>query len=128
MSKIGWFGSDEDGNVVSKTEIKSDGTVHKYDYTKPDDIQAGHGHVKWNNVSSYLNDNENPDKNIRDKNDSRSINRRWRGNGYDLGIYDLESLSLLQLKTLKETIQNEYMHSLDEIMIASINIKTKKLF
>lgn len=24
MSKIGWFGSDEDGNVVSKTEIRDD--------------------------------------------------------------------------------------------------------
>ena len=92
MGKTGWFSADDDGKVVAKTEIRDDGSVHRYDYTKPDDIEAGHGHKKWNDLDSYLHDDEHPDKTFREKDDPKSINRRWHGNGYDLNMHTLDKL------------------------------------
>ncbi len=113
MGKIGWFSTDDEGKVIAKTEIREDGTVHRYPYTKADDIKAGHGHDKWDSVDSYLYDDEHPDKTFRDKNDSKSKDRRWKGNGYDLGINELENLSLEELYSLKTA----FIHSTVELML-----------
>ena len=45
MAKTGWFSTDDDGNVIAKTEIRDDKSVHRYEYTKPDNIKKGHGHL-----------------------------------------------------------------------------------
>ena len=110
MSK-GWFScDDETGKVVAKTDMKKDGTVRRYDYTEPDDISKGHGDKKYDNMEQFLKNNPSF---VRDKNDPKSINRRWHGNGYDLGISELENLSLEELYSLKTA----FIHSTAELML-----------
>ena len=121
MSKTGWFGSDEDGRVVSKTEIDhSDGTVHKYPYTEADNIHAGHGHERWDSLDSYMNDNSNPDRTYRSTDDPRSINRRWRGDGYDLALDVLNDLSLEELELLLSPSKN-YVHTSEEMLVKGMH-------
>lgn len=117
MGKWGWFSSDDDGNVIAKTEVQSDGSVDRYDYTKADDISAGHGHKKWKSMDSYLHDDEHPDRKFRDKNDPESINRRWRGPGYDLALEMLNDLSLEELQELLELSSENYVHTSEEMFV-----------
>lgn len=117
MAKWGYFSCDENsGEVVAKTEVRSDGTVHRYDYTKPDDIKAGHGHKKWDDVDRYVKDNEHPDQTYRTKDAQNSQDRRWYGNGYGLGINSLGTMSIDDLYNLKSSLETEYVHSTFEIM------------
>lgn len=117
MKKTEWFSADDDGNVIAKTEIREDGTVHRYPYTEPDDINAGHGHDKWNDLDSYLHNDEKPDKRFRDKNDPDSINRRWKGPGYDLALDVLNNLSLDELQELLSLTDESYIHTSDEMFV-----------
>ena len=117
MGKFGWFSSDDDGNVIAKTEVQSDGSVDRYNYTKADDISAGHSHEKWKSMDSYLHDDEHPDRKFRDKNDSESINRRWRGPGYDLTLEVLSNLSLEELQELLEASSENYVHTSEEMVV-----------
>ena len=96
MGKSSWFSSDsETGKVVAKTDIHNDGSVHRYEYTTPDNIKGGHGHKIYSNYSDYEQDKVSWE---RDKNDSESIGKRWKGNGYDLGVDGLSYDELLLLK------------------------------
>ena len=111
MGKWGWFGcDDETGEVLSKTEQRSDGTVHRYEYTTPDKIKEGHGHKVYDSMEDFLKDNPSW---ARDKNALESLKKKWKGNGYDLGITDLEQLSLEELYSLKTT----FIHSTAELML-----------
>ena len=38
VAKFGWFSANEDGEVVAKTDVRDDGTVHRYEYTREDDV------------------------------------------------------------------------------------------
>lgn len=115
MAKNYWFSADEDtGEVVAKTEIKEDGTVRRYEYTKPDDIKAGHGDKAYDSYKDFENDNPSFE---RDKNDSDSINRRWYGNGYDLALETLKSLSLEELQELLDLTDDNYIHTSEEMFV-----------
>lgn len=82
----GWFSCDEDtGEVVAKTDVQNDGAVNRYEYTKSDDIKAGHGDTRYDSMDDFLNDKPDIDTS-RDKNDPSSIDRPWFGNGYNFGL------------------------------------------
>lgn len=115
MGKFGWFSSDDDGNVIAKTEVQSDGSVDRYDYTKADDISAGHGHQEWGSMENYLQD-EKPDWQ-RSKNSKNSQNRRWRGPSYDLTLEVLSNLSLEELQELLEVSSENYVHTSEEMVV-----------
>ena len=117
MGKWGWFSADDDGNVIAKTEVQDNGSVDRYPYTKPDDIHAGHGHEHWKSMDSYLHDDEHPDKKYRDKNAKKSINRRWKGPGYDLALEVLNNLSLEELQELLEISSEDYVHTSEEMFV-----------
>ena len=88
--KTTWFSYDIDtGDVVAKTEIKEDGTVRRYEYTEPDNIKAGHGDKWYDNLDKFMKDEPTGE---RDKNDPASINRPWFGNGFDLGINNINQI------------------------------------
>lgn len=115
MAKWGYFSCDENtGEVVAKTEQRSDGSVHRYEYTKPDNIKEGHGHSSYNNMSDYLKGDKA--RTPRDKNAPESKNRPWRGNGYNLGINDLMTLSYSELQMIADASAESYVHSTFEIM------------
>ena len=100
----GWFSADEDGDVVAHTRENDDGSVHRYDYTEPDNMSAGHGHSAYDSMNDYLDGNSRYD---RDKDDSRSAGRSWRGN-----CYTLETLSQMpfgKLQKLEANASNEYI-------------------
>ena len=60
MSNNFWFSADVDtGDVVAKTEIQTDGTVNRYEYTQPDNIKEGHGDTVYNSYRDFENDNPN---------------------------------------------------------------------
>lgn len=101
MGKWGWFSANEEGEVVAKTEVKDDGTVHRYDYTVPDQIQYGHGHTEYENMEEFIKDNP---RYVRSKNDPRSYNRSWKGNGYDLDLSLIEGLSAEELYRFRNTL------------------------
>lgn len=123
MAKWGYFSCDEDtGEVVAKTEQRSDGTVHRYEYTKPDDIRAGHGHSSYKSMDDYL--KGETARIPRDKSAPESKGRPWQGNGYDLGINGLEDLSIDDLYALKLSLETEFIHSSAELM-AGIIMKEK---
>lgn len=120
----GYFSCDVDtGKVVAKTDIRSDGTVGRYTYTSPDYIQGGHGHEEYESVDDFLRE-MNKDKSEpqwkRDKDDPDSINRRWKGNGYDLGINDLMSLSYSELQMIADVSIEGYVHSTFEMMTETL--------
>ena len=86
-----WFSCDKDnGKVVDKTDVHDDGTVHRYSYVVPDEIKKGHGHEKYDSMESFVNGDEPSWK--RDKDDERSKNRPWTGNGYELTIDELNEM------------------------------------
>ena len=115
MAKNYWFSADEDtGDVVAKTEIKSDGKVRRYEYTKPDNIKAGHGDTSYQSYKDF--EDDNPDWG-RDKNDPKSVNRRWYGNGYDLALEVLSNLSLEELQELLEASSENYVHTSEEMVV-----------
>ena len=88
-----WFSCDVDtGEVVAKTAIQDDGTINRYEYTKPDDIKAGHGDIVYDSYDDFVNDNPNEELS-RSKDDESSIYRFWSGNGFNLGINDVDYLS-----------------------------------
>lgn len=102
-----WYGADvESGKVVSKTDVHSDGSINRYEYTEPDCIEAGHGDKWYNDMNDYLNDNP---AGSRDKNDPKSIDRPWYGNGYDI--------SLIELKSMREFLINEKINTTEKILI-----------
>lgn len=68
-------------------------------------------------MNSYLHDDEHPDRKFRDKNDSESINRRWRGPGYDLTLEVLSNLSLEELQELLEASSENYVHTSEEMVV-----------
>ena len=108
MAKNYWFSADEDtGDVVAKTEIKDDGKVRRYEYTKPDNIKAGHGDTSYPSYKDF--EDDNPDWE-RDKNDPKSINRRWYGNGYDLALEVLQELL--------EISSENYFHTSEEMFVS----------
>ena len=114
MAKTEWFScDDETGKVVAKTEIKSDGTVRRYPYTVPDKIKEGHGDTWYDSVDDFMKDMP---KGSRDKDDPKSKDRPWRGNGYDLGVSDLMSLPYDELQMIADASAGEYIHSTLEIM------------
>lgn len=122
MAKTEWFSCDvETGKVVAKTEIKSDGTVRRYTYTVPDKIKEGHGDTWYDSVDDFMKDKP---KGSRDKDDPKSKDRRWYGNGYDLDINNLEELSIDDLYSLKFSLETEFIHSSAELM-AGIVMKEK---
>ena len=86
MGIFSWFSANEDGEVVAKTDVHENGEVHRYPYTEEDDISKGHGHVVYNSMEDYINDDPSWE---RDKNDPKSKNRPWTGNGYNLTVEDL---------------------------------------
>lgn len=45
----------KDGGEL-KVSLYSYGTVHRYEYIKPDDIRAGHGHSSYKSMDDYLKD------------------------------------------------------------------------
>lgn len=125
MAKNFWFSADVDtGDVVAKTEIKSDGTVRRYDYTKPDDITSGHGDKAYSNYEEFVKDNPSYS---RDKDDPRSINRRWHGNGYDLNMDTLDTLQLENLKQLLDWTKTSYLHTSEELLAKNVMTTSKKL-
>ena len=89
MSLFGWFSANEDGEVVAKTDVSENGEVNRYPYTEEDDISKGHGHIKYNSMEDFLDDNPSWE---RDKDDPKSIDRRWNGNGYSVTIEDLKKI------------------------------------
>ena len=108
-----WFSYDIDtGDVVAKTRINDDGSINRYEYTKPDNIREGHGDTVYDTYEDFVNDNPNKDLS-RDKNDEASIYRYWAGNGFDLGINELLS---------NNEINNNY-YSINDLL----NYNTKKL-
>lgn len=115
MDKVGFFTANDDGQVVAKTEINPDGSVDRYPYTKPDDIKSGHGHQTWGDLDDYLLDKK-PDWE-RDKDAQKSQNRRWRGQGYDLSLEELNNLSIGELQELLELTSDNYIHTTEEIFI-----------
>lgn len=115
MGKNYWFSADEDtGDVVAKTEIKSDGSVRRYEYTDPDNIKGGHGDRAYSSYKDYENDKPSYD---RPKDDPKSINRRWYGNGYDLALEVLNNLSLEELQDLLEVSSENYVHTSEEMLV-----------
>lgn len=119
MAKWGYFSCDEKtGEVVAKTEERSDGSVHRYEYTKPGDISAGHGHSSYKSMSDYLKDEKA--RIPRDKDAPESKGRPWRGNGYNLGISDLMTLSYSELQMIADTTFDEYVHSTFEMMAETL--------
>lgn len=123
MNKASWFSADiESGDVVAKTDIKDDGTVRRYEYTEPGNIRAGHGDKSYKSYEDFLDDH--PDY-IRDKDDPESINRRWFGNGYDLGINDLLELTSDELRNIMQSSINNYVHSTVDLMIEEIELEKK---
>ena len=88
-NEFGWFSCDEEtGDVVAKTDVHKDGTINRYEYTKPDDIKAGHGDKWYDDMKSFIEDKPSGE---RDKDAEDSKNRRWSGNGFDLGLSKIES-------------------------------------
>lgn len=125
MEKWGYFSCDEKtGEVVAKTEQRSDGSVHRYEYTKPDDIRAGHGHSSYKSMDDYLKDEKA--RTPRDKDAPESKDRPWRGNGYDLGIDDLISLSYDELQMIADASAGEYIHSTFEMMAETLVLQQPK--
>ena len=89
MGIFSWFSANEDGEVVAKTDVQSNGAVNRYEYTVPDHIEKGHGDIRYDSMEDFLNDN--PSR-VRDKDDPDSIDRRWEGNGYSMTLDDLKRL------------------------------------
>lgn len=114
MPKWGWFSTNDDGEVVSKTECREDGTIHRYEYTKPDDISKGHGHEIFSNMDRFIDDDSSWK---RDKNDSFSKDRPWKGNGYDLDESLLENLSINELIQYKNSLIDSIAFSENEILL-----------
>lgn len=114
-TETSWFSADVNtGEVVAKTDMKSDGSVRRYDYTVPDQIDKGHGDKKYDNLDDFLNDNPSY---TRDKNAKKSINRRWKGPGYDLALDVLNNLSLEEWQELLSLTDESYIHTSDEMFI-----------
>jgi len=106
MGKWGWYSANDDGKVVSKTEQRSDGSVHRYDYTKEDNIKSGHGHKVYKNMSDYIDDKPSWS---RSKDSVESKNKSWRGNGY---IFEkLYYCSFEELQYIAATTDNEYIRN-----------------
>lgn len=89
MSLFSWFSANEDGEVVAKTDVQEDGAVNRYEYTMPDHIEKGHGDTRYDSMEDFINDISSWS---RDKNDPESVDRHWKGNGYNLTIKDLKNL------------------------------------
>ena len=120
MGKWGWFSADQDtGEVVAKTEVDDNGSVNRYPYTKPDDIKAGHGHEHYANMQDFI--NGKTDRKARDKDDPESINRSWKGNGYDLALETLNNLSLEELQQLLTFINESYIHTNEDMLVKSVH-------
>lgn len=124
MSNNYWFSADVDtGEVVAKTEIKGDGSIRRYEYTKPDDITAGHGDKSYDSYEDFENDNPSY---IREKDDSLSINRRWYGNGYDLTLETLNNEALEEVQELLMTSSKYYDYTFEEMLVSNMH-KHKQL-
>ncbi len=106
VAKFGWFSANEDGEVVAKTDVRDDGTVHRYEYTKEDDVKAGHGHKKYNSMNDFLEDD--PAWN-REKDNPKSVGKKWYGNGFNL--------TLEELKALREDLINSQLHTAKELIL-----------
>ncbi|HPE15079.1 MAG TPA: hypothetical protein PLT65_04520 [Bacilli bacterium] len=113
----GWFSSNEEGKVVAKTDVHDDGSVHRYDYTKEDDISAGHGHTKYDNMNDFMNGKSSWS---RGKNDSGSAGRGWKGNGFNLNIDDMDFLDENELMVRSEEIRKSAVFSYDDLMILKL--------
>lgn len=74
-----WFSANSRGQVVAKTEIHADGTVHRYEYSIPDDIHAGHGHQRYNSLQDFI--RNHPEDADWERKREDSLNRRWKGQG-----------------------------------------------
>lgn len=107
MSLFSWFSANEDGEVVAKTDVKGNGEVHRYTYTKEDDISKGHGHAIYESMEDFVAD-EDPEWE-RDKDSPKSINRRRHGEGYNM--------ILEELKLLKECIISSELHTSNELIL-----------
>ena len=115
MGKWRWFSADDEGNVVAKTDVQQNGRVDRYPYTKPDDITAGHGHEEYADMDDFMKDKKS--RTPRDKDDPRSIGRRWSGPGYDLALEVLNNLSLEELQELLEISSEDYVHTSEEMFV-----------
>jgi hypothetical protein len=104
MTKWGWFSADEEGNVVGKTEVDSEGRVHQYPYTTPDNVKDGHGHTIYESMDDFI--KENPSWS-RDKDSDDSKDRGWKGNGYIL--LSLKNLTFYELQLLEAKTKNDYL-------------------
>jgi len=81
MVKTYWFSADSRGRAVAKTEIHSDGTVHRFEYTVPDRIHEGHGHQKYNSIQEFIRKHPDEADWERRVDHPDSINRKWKGQG-----------------------------------------------
>lgn len=113
----GWFSANEDGEVVAKTDVQDDGTVNRYDYTVPDHIEEGHGDKWYKNMDDFMDDKP---LGSRDKNDPSSINRSWKGPGYDLDISIIDGLSVEELNYLKYSLNNSILYSQNHCLLQKL--------
>lgn len=115
MVKNYCFSADVDtGEVVAKTEIKPDGTVRRYPYTVPDKIKEGHGDEEYDSLDDFIKGNPSFK---RDKDDPKSIKRRWYGQGYDLALELLSNLSIEELQKLLDITSENYIHTSEEMFV-----------
>lgn len=63
-----------DSDVVAKTDVHHDGTVHRYDSTDGD-FDKGHGHRVYGDSWTYASDGK-PTYD-RNPNDPKSVGRKW---------------------------------------------------
>jgi hypothetical protein len=73
-----WFSADFQGRVIAKTQINSDGSIDRFEYTIPDKIHEGHGHKHYKTFRDFENDYPEWE---READDAKSIRRHWAGNG-----------------------------------------------
>ena len=117
MGFFSWFSADVDtGKVVAKTDVREDGTVGRFEYTKPDDPNGGHGHLEYDSMEDFIKDNPSYE---RDKNSEKSSRKPWRGNGMLLG--ELGKLSFEDLQILEATTDNEYIKRSARVMLERKN-------
>ena len=106
MSLLSWFVADDNDKVVAKVDVHSDGTVHEYRYTVPDDISKGHGHYIYEDIEHYYDDEI---LKFRDENDEESKDLPWNGNGYNMSIE--------QLIKLREFIINQKCYNTNQLLL-----------
>ncbi len=91
MCKWGWYTTDDDGNIVGKTDVDEEtGRVDVYDATDGD-FDMGHGHDVYSSMDAYddsvcdqfAGNESGGDIYSRDPDDEDSYGRDWEDRGWD---------------------------------------------